>query len=659
MKIYKGVGVLFVVMAALWCLSACLSTAYGDREMAEAQQLMESRPDSAYSILQSIDRTQLKRESRQARYALLMSAALDKNYIDTTSFNILQPAIDYYLKKGTADEKLKTYYYQGVIHLNRGDSEKALESFTFGMDVSDESNDSLYIGRTLVAQGIMYDQFFDFQQSLTNYLKAADLYESVSRKDLQFDCLLKALNESVVASDKTKADSIYQICEAIAIEDNTQSEEWYSQKMSYLSEFGTLQSLKEHIYEKDVARVNDANTILELALAYHRLNENEKAYEVLTYLKTSGYKYDTLRYQAISVSVLEKLDNYREAYLMYRSFSQTHDSINKMKIDRKSRSMDEKHRLELIAQQESAHKLLAIRTSIGCILLLVFVTTTLILLFKNQQNKLKLAEQNDQLHKQINLKLKAENKNFELEHNNKKLEAEKLAEQNKMLKIEKDKKALEAERLYQENRILQLEKDNQALKAEKLKQLNSALKLENDQNVLKSENLAHRISELENERESLKKLLNAPRELPKEIQDAVKIRIEMLNDIMAHHISGNKKYSQPYETWVKELTNNKDEFMESNLLAFKASHPQFIHHLEKHGLSTYEMKYVCLYGLGLRSKEVGLYIDKAGHINTSSIIRKKLGLDRHSTNLGIYIRKLMKGDIKPPSYMSDDLSKKI
>ena len=37
-----------------------------------------------------------------------MSMALDKNYIDTTTFDIIQPAIDYYLSKGNADEKLRT-----------------------------------------------------------------------------------------------------------------------------------------------------------------------------------------------------------------------------------------------------------------------------------------------------------------------------------------------------------------------------------------------------------------------------------------------------------------------------------------------------------------------------------------------------------------------
>lgn len=47
----------------------------------------------------------------------LMFMALDKNYIDTTTFDVIQPAINYYLKEGTSDQKERTYYYQGCIFM--------------------------------------------------------------------------------------------------------------------------------------------------------------------------------------------------------------------------------------------------------------------------------------------------------------------------------------------------------------------------------------------------------------------------------------------------------------------------------------------------------------------------------------------------------------
>ena len=62
-----------------------------------AENLMDSKPDSALAVLEGIPASKVKGKEISARYALLKSMALDKNCIDTTTFDILQPAIDYLL----------------------------------------------------------------------------------------------------------------------------------------------------------------------------------------------------------------------------------------------------------------------------------------------------------------------------------------------------------------------------------------------------------------------------------------------------------------------------------------------------------------------------------------------------------------------------------
>lgn len=159
---------------------------------------------------------------------------------------------------------------------------------------------------------------------------------------------------------------------------------------------------------------------------------------------------------------------------------------------------------------------------------------------------------------------------------------------------------------------------------------------------MEAENLTHRVELLENESASLKELMDSQKELPSEVQEAIKVRIEMLNALMAGYITDNDQYEKPYESWVKVLTDNTEEFMNSNRLAFQASHPRFIKYFEEHGLTVNEINYVCLYAIGLRGKEVGNYMKKRSHVNISSGIRKKLGIDKHETNIGIYVRKLLK-----------------
>lgn len=123
--------------------------------MNEAERLIPTHPDSSLSILSAIDTHTLGDEEEKARYALLMSMALDKNYIDATTFEILQPAIDYYLKKGTPDEKLRTLYYQGRICQNGKNDDMAMQSFIQGREYIETATDTLTAANLLVAQGVI------------------------------------------------------------------------------------------------------------------------------------------------------------------------------------------------------------------------------------------------------------------------------------------------------------------------------------------------------------------------------------------------------------------------------------------------------------------------------------------------------------------------
>lgn len=143
-----------------------------------AENIINSRPDLALSILDSIKPETINGKNTKARYALLYSIALDKNYIDTTTFEILQPAIDYYLKKGTSDEKLKTYYYQGRIYQNRNENDSAMQSFVRGKELFLQCSDSITMANLLVAQGTLFYTTYKFKEFIENNLSASKLYES-------------------------------------------------------------------------------------------------------------------------------------------------------------------------------------------------------------------------------------------------------------------------------------------------------------------------------------------------------------------------------------------------------------------------------------------------------------------------------------------------
>ena len=83
---------LYLALLAALCLTACTRPA-DVPELDTADSLMEQRPDSALALLRRIDTLRLTSRHDRARYAMLLSMALDKNYIDLKDFHVLQPAI--------------------------------------------------------------------------------------------------------------------------------------------------------------------------------------------------------------------------------------------------------------------------------------------------------------------------------------------------------------------------------------------------------------------------------------------------------------------------------------------------------------------------------------------------------------------------------------
>ena len=358
-------------MLFLWLMVSC-SDSKEQEVLNHVESVIEAHPDSALALLRGVDKASLGSDKERARYALLMSMALDKNYIDTTTFDIIQPAIEYYLDKGTPDEKLKTLYYQGRIYQNKGDGDNAINTFARALDNTHGVKDSLCIARTLVAQAALYFDLYDFV-SYTNYhLRAANIYKKCSYKDYEIDCLLNALNGANAKKDKSLADSILNLCSSFSSLDESQRQTFNSYKLSYLANLGTEKELSEIVLKQQIDSY-DTNGLLNLALVYHRLSDNTKAKQLLDYVYESGEKFDTLKYQAILITVLRDLGDYKPAFLTYWNYSHKTDSLYSIQFERKQKFIEEKHDLELKAQETERQKSQIIWWSISIGLLLCII----------------------------------------------------------------------------------------------------------------------------------------------------------------------------------------------------------------------------------------------------------------------------------------------
>lgn len=383
-----------VLMLFSWLMVSC-SESEGQKALNHVESVIEAHPDSALTLLRGVNKASLGSDKEKAQHALLMSMALDKNYIDTTTFDVIQPAIDYYLErdKGTPDDKLKTYYYQGRIFDNRKDRDKALNCFAKALDNTRGVNDSLCIARTLVAQAELYHDCYNFDVYTNSYLDAAKIYKNYSYTYYEFDCLLKALNGAIILEDKHLADSVLNLCNTFSALDERQQQNLEGYKISYLTRFGSKKDLAEVISGQESPNIYDVNGLLNIALALHKLGENEKAIQILNSVAESGIEFNSLKFQAIQVAALKELKDFEGAFSVYWDYIHKVDSINAVKFEQTTKTIEEKHDLELQAQKDARQKDRIIWGCIGLAMLLCIV----VLIYFLHVKRLKVEHTNDLL----------------------------------------------------------------------------------------------------------------------------------------------------------------------------------------------------------------------------------------------------------------------
>ena len=114
-----------IILLALVLVTACHSDQRQLARLHRAQTLIDTAPDTALALLDSIDSHSLMRADN-ALYALLMSQALDKNYIDITNDSLINIAVEHYTHSHNKYYKMLSYYYYGRVKYNAQEYAKSI-----------------------------------------------------------------------------------------------------------------------------------------------------------------------------------------------------------------------------------------------------------------------------------------------------------------------------------------------------------------------------------------------------------------------------------------------------------------------------------------------------------------------------------------------------
>ena len=220
-------------------------------KLSQAEICMDEELEAALRVLESIGQPDLQTQEHRARYALLYSQALDKNYIDKTNDSLINIAVDYYKDRDDVRAKFLSYYYLGRIYTNANNLTQATLAYMEAEQLVDELGDDYAAGLLYEQIGLIYRSYYDFpkslqayQQAIEHYTKAnrpfhkiynmfsaSDIYRNTQKEDAAYQTLKTALAESRKLNDQSLVKSCINnlILVCIDLEQWEEATQWYQE----------------------------------------------------------------------------------------------------------------------------------------------------------------------------------------------------------------------------------------------------------------------------------------------------------------------------------------------------------------------------------------------------------------------------------------------
>lgn len=376
----------------------------------KAEAYLSQNPDSALLVLNSLNLEDISSKKTRAKYALLKSIALDKNYIDVTEDSLTSIAVEYYAKKGSADEKLKAYMYNGRVLENAGDYEKAIQSYIIAEENVPDCKDIIYSGLLYNSKGMVYAKIYDYEKAVQQFKLSSDFYLKANDTTRY----LGAMNNialTLLASNKPHSNDSYftvieQYWEKLTLR---QKSNYYAYNL--ISAKVPDKLLNEiDLYIKDIEHEPLINWLV-IAQSYLKIGDYAKSFDALKSYKLYNENHNPTFYY-LSSQLEYKSGNYKVAFENLYKYNKYLDKIAVKNTKSDTRFLEERY--------ISREKLLAQKYYIALLCLGILVTLIVIVVLymfiKNIRHK----------HKQKELRMQMEIEQYQDKYNQAVIEHERL-----------------------------------------------------------------------------------------------------------------------------------------------------------------------------------------------------------------------------------------
>ena len=334
--------------AALLLLTACSGDRRYDIILDTADSLMDSRPDSALTLLNTLDvHEQRMGKQQHMRWLLLRTAAQNKCDTIFHTDAIQQSLTEYYDRHGTANERMTAYYLLGRALADMGDTPEAMRAYQKAVEVADTASTDCNL-RTLCAIFGQEAAIFEIQRMPREQQEALQQYSHFAKKNGQTYNYIKGLElqlSAFFAMDDTancfrmteecrrlytdngmekEAESVYPTAILIHLEDSQYTKarvlmQAFEVKSGLFDSEGNIQHGREHYYNSKGMYYNGVNQLDSAEYYFRKLTKyqisyNYDAYKGLLQVYRKRVMPDSIvKYSKLSEMALDSIHNESQA----------------------------------------------------------------------------------------------------------------------------------------------------------------------------------------------------------------------------------------------------------------------------------------------------------------------------------------------------------
>lgn len=368
------------------------------KQLSDAEALMTASPDQSLSILYSLNGPELHSERQRALFALLMSEALHKNYIDVTSDSLINVAVNFYSRTKNHRRRMQANYYKGIVLRNAQDYAYAAVSMEKARKEAEFLGDYFYLGQVFRALAAIMNETNNNPEAI-NYEKKAILNYHLAGAET-YEHYAKAALATGLVNNRLYAEAEILIDSLIVLQQN----------QSFLDHCNLLKA--QIILETDRDDISDAISIYQTAdkdlffitdYAYYAYALDKIGHESMAdhyieeaYLHSKDYA-DSATVDAFHARIENKRRNFSHAYSLIENASEVQDSLTRLLLQQ-SISIAQRDFFKEEARNQELQTHNAKQTSLFIVILSVLTVCIIILLSSIRIKKINAIKKEQMVH---------------------------------------------------------------------------------------------------------------------------------------------------------------------------------------------------------------------------------------------------------------------